>query len=147
MISARRGISYRQAESQGQSECAAQSTPKQSVLMSHGHAEIRSGEKQANRIDGNCAAKDHEDYRYNGGQPDGREILTGLVHADQQEHERIRHEGGIFPESLDRFPSMIGKDAQRAPIANDQPGHDRREHARESGTVQPEGRSRTRQPL
>src|SRR5260370_1098047 len=92
---------FGKAQRQGQSECATQSPPEHRVLMPHSDAVSRLPEERAQGIDGRCAPSSNEDHCDQCGKPDEQNILAGLVHSDQQEHEGIRDEGGVLPETLD----------------------------------------------
>lgn len=94
------GFALRQIERKRErkSKCqrAPQSTPEQYVLMPDTDAKSRPRIQGADWIDGDGARQRHQQDRRDDRWPCGQEVLTGLMHADEEKHERVCHEGSVF---------------------------------------------------
>ena len=92
--------------------------------MPHRDATRRARKQKTARIDRNRPAQRHQRNRNDRWKPYRHEVLMGYVHSDQEEHQRIRCEGGVFPKRLNSLLSSIGDRAERLEIAHDEPSGD-----------------------
>src|ERR1039458_9596787 len=102
----------RNAEHERKSECSAQATPDEGVLLGGTDAVGSSSEQGAHRIDGRRATCECGHYGGTHRPPETSEVLVPLGEANEQEDEGVREEvdltrfGGQFVVSLsDSLPS------------------------------------------
>src|SRR6266567_4999105 len=105
------------------------------MLVFHRNAKRGTGKEKATGIDRYCPAQRYQRNRCSRRKPYSHEILTGFMHSDQEENQRVRDEGGIFPERIESFLSPVREHVERLEIGHDEPGCDRRQDAREAEMI------------
>ena len=92
-------------------------------------------------IDRYRPAQRHQRNRNHRRKPYRHEILMGFVHSDQEEHQRVRDEGSVFPKCLDGFLPPLGDRVERLEIAHDESCRDGRQDAGQAEMVRKEERA------
>ena len=109
--------------------------------MFHRDAKRGARKEQAAGIDRDRPAQRHQRNRNDRRKPNRHEILMGFVHSDQEEHQRVRDEGSVFPKRLNSFLPPVGDCAERLEIAHDKPCGDRRQDAGQTEMVRKKERA------
>jgi hypothetical protein len=105
------------------------------VLVGHADAQRSAGEKRAAGIDRNGAAQRDQSNGGESGEPYGREVLVGLMDADEKEDEGIGGKGGKFPEGVHGFLALLRDISEPSTVTHDESGGDGSEDAGQTKPV------------